>query len=325
MRLQSKNRPARHGAAAALLAVALTTLISGRLLAQQSSSGFDAHGQCVGDANSDAAVTIEELVTAVDNSLSDCAFEPLTLRFKGQVGDLPFSCGESYDNIGTTNAMLVPSDFRFYVSNVRLLTRDYREVKVQLVQDQRWQLDDLALIDFENKERPCNAGTTPTNTEIHGKVAPGDYRGVRFTLGVPFARNHADQSVAPSPLNLTGLFWSWQDGYKFLRIDTAFDNLRVHLGSTGCFYERPNVVGGCAHPNRAEIWLDDFDPATQFIVADLAALLADSDLNSNEPDTPPGCMSDPGDADCAAMLRNLGVHVANGQAVPALQKFFRVE
>ncbi len=293
--------------------------------AQPSSLAFDAYGQCVGDGNSDGAVTIDELVVAVNNGVSDCAFQPLTIRFKGMVGDQEFACGQAYDNIGTTQATLVPSDFRFYVSNFRLVTSDYREVSVRLDQDHRWQVDDIALIDFENKVRPCTAGTAPTNSEVHGSVAPGTYRGVRFTLGVPFARNHNDQAIAPSPLNLSGLFWSWQDGYKFLRVDTAFDNLRVHLGSTGCTYSRPNVVAGCARPNRAEIWLDDFDPSTQVIVADLAALLADSDLNSNQPDTPPGCMSDPNDSDCAPILRNLGVHFENGQPVPALQKFFRVD
>ncbi len=30
------------------------------------------------------------------------------------------------------------------------------------------------------------------------------------------------------------MFWSWQLGYKFLRVDTADDEFRIHLGSTGC-------------------------------------------------------------------------------------------
>jgi uncharacterized repeat protein (TIGR04052 family) len=306
-----------------------TTLLLGLWLssaqAQQSTRAFDEHGQCVGDGDGDGAGTIDEVVGAVNNALYQCDFEPITLRFKGMVGDRDFACGQSYENIGTTQATLVPSDFRLYLSNVRLVTSDYREVPVRLEQDHRWQVDDIVLIDFEDKQRPCTAGTAPTNSEIHASVAPGSYRGVRFTLGVPFARNHDDQAIAPSPLNLSGLFWSWQDGYKFMRIDTAFDNLRVHLGSTGCSYSRPNVVAGCARPNRAEIWLDDFDPSRNVIVADLAALLADSDLTANQPDTPPGCMSDPNDDDCEPIMRNLGVHFANGQPVPALQKFFRVE
>jgi uncharacterized repeat protein (TIGR04052 family) len=122
------------------------------------------------------------------------------------------------------------------------------------------------------------------------------------------------------------LFWSWQDGYKFMRIDTAFDNFRLHLGSTGCVYgPTPGIVASCARPNRAEVELDGFNPATNVIAADLGAALADSDLNANQPDTPPGCMSDPDDRDCDPILRNLGLHFSDGTPSPATQKFFRVE
>jgi uncharacterized repeat protein (TIGR04052 family) len=304
-------------------------LIAGSLLllAQVASAadGFDSRGQCVGDANNDGEVTIDEILVSVNNALANCQYVPVVLQFRGVVGELPFECGQEYHGIGTTNADIVPSDFRFYVHNVRLVTADDHEVEVLLDQDHIWQVDDIALLDFENKVRPCTNGTVPTNTTVHGRVAPGDYRGLRFTFGVPFARNHADASVAPSPLNLSGLFWSWQDGYKFIRVDTAFDNLRVHVGSTGCFYARPGVVGGCARPNRAEIRLDHFEAATNVVVADLAALLADSDVNSNQPDTAPGCMADPDDQDCVPILRNLGINFSDGSATPGTQKLFRVE
>jgi len=309
------------------------TLLAGLLLGGTPSAvlaapdGFDANGQCVGDADGDGQVTIDEIIIAVNNALESCEYMPVSLQFRAMVGEQPFECGMQYAGIGTTAADLIPSDFRFYVHNVRLVTIDGKEMPLRLDQDGIWQRDDIALLDFENRVRPCNNGTTPTNTTLRGGVPPGQYNGVRFVLSVPFSRNHQDQAVAPSPLNLTSMFWSWQDGYKFLRIDTAFDNLRLHVGSTGCEYGpgSPRQIAGCARPNRAEIRLDDFDPATNMIVADLAAVLADSDLNANQPDTPPGCMSDPGDADCAPMFRNLGINFTDGSATPATQKFFRVE
>lgn len=303
-------------------AVLVTTLF---LPAATVHAAFDAHGQCVGDGNGDGEVTIEEIVGSVDSSLQGCGFEPVNIRFRGAVGDSTFACGQTYAGIGTTAADLIPSDFRFYVSNLRLMTRDGHEHQVLLDQDRIWQLEEVALLDFENKAPPCVNGTTLTNDVVRGRVAPGEYTGIRFTLGVPLTRNHGDASVAPPPLSLTGMFWSWQDGYKFIRVDTAFDNLRVHLGSTGCFYARPGVIGGCARPNRGEIVLTPFDPATDVIVADLATLLQDSDINSNQEETPPGCMSAPNDQDCGPIMRNLGVSFENGLPSASTQKLFRVE
>jgi len=313
----------RCAAAFAALALVIAPPLSAQMSTQ---GGFDANGQCVGDKNGDGQVTVDEVLIAVNNALEGCQFMPVTLQFRANVGSQPFVCGNIYHNVGTTNADIVPADFRFYVFNIRLVTTDGKEVALQLDQDHLWQLDNIALLDFENKVPPCNDGTSQTNSVVHGKIAPGDYTGIRFTLGVPFERDHADASVAPSPLNISGLFWSWQDGYKFLRIDTAFDNVRVHLGSTECMLgSRPNIVTSCGRPNLGEVQLTGFNPASSVIVADLAALLADSDINSNQPNTAPGCQSDPDDEDCAPIFKNLGVNFDDGSPNPTSQKFFRVE
>ena len=231
------------------LAVLVSCSISAGVRAQ---SGFDSNGQCVGDADGDGTVAINEIIIAVNNALNGCGFVPITLQFRATVGEETFACGNLYHNVGTTKADIVPSDFRFYIYNVRLVTRTGQVVPLKLDQDHTWQLDDLALLDFENKQTPCGNGTTATNTTVHGMAPPADYTGVRFQLGLPFDRNHGNQAIAPSPLDLTGMFWSWQDGYRFLKIDTAFDNVRVHLGSTGCVLgSHANVVTSCARLNIA--------------------------------------------------------------------------
>lgn len=305
------------------LAVLVSCSISAGVRAQ---SGFDSNGQCVGDADGDGTVAINEIIIAVNNALNGCGFVPITLQFRATVGEETFACGNLYHNVGTTKADIVPSDFRFYIYNVRLVTRTGQVVPLKLDQDHTWQLDDLALLDFENKQTPCGNGTTATNTTVHGMAPPADYTGVRFQLGLPFDRNHGNQAIAPSPLDLTGMFWSWQDGYRFLKIDTAFDNVRVHLGSTGCVLgSHANVVTSCARLNIAEVDLDGFNPASNTIVADLGALLASSDITSNQPNTPPGCESDPVDQDCDPMFTNLGLHFSDGTPSPATQSFFRVE
>jgi hypothetical protein len=71
--------------------------------------------------------------------------------------------------------------------------------------------------------------------------------------------------------------------------------------------------------------LDDFDPHSDVVVADLAALLADSNIEFNTPDTLPGCQATPTDPDCDAVFANFGLNREDGTSDPAAQKFFRVE
>ncbi len=324
----SSRRGIRTGGAITLAAITLAMMGWLTAAVGRAQSGSDAHGQCVGDANGDGNVTVDELVIAVNNALNDCGLMPITLQFQAKVGNEAFACGNTYHNVGTTNADLLPSDFRFYLYNIRLLTAAGDEAPVRLVPDGVWQLDNMVLLDFENKVPPCSQGTTVTNTTVHGLIPPGTYTGVRFTLGVPFSRNHADEATAPSPLNLSGMFWSWQDGYRFLRIDsfdTSFNSFFVHLGSTGCVYGQPGVIASCARPNRPEITLYHFDPSTNVIVADLAALLSNSDVTSNQADSAPGCQADLSDQDCGPIFQNLGLDFTDGSPSPSTQKFFRVE
>ncbi len=276
---------------------------------------------CPGDFDGDGEVTSNELVTAVDRSLAGCNLLPVNLRFRGRVGAADFACGTTYEGIGTKGSTWLPTDFRFYVSGVRLVRADHSEVPVQLEQDV-WQNGDVALLDFENDSGPCSNGTAATNTSIRGFAPQGEYTGVRFVLGVPFDRNHVDAAAAPSPLNLTAMFWGWRGGYKFLRVDSFvildddFPEFRIHLGSTGCRYGRPLEVAGCTGANRADVLLTDFDLERDVVVADLGAVVADSDLTSNVPETPPGCMADREDTDCEPVMRNLGVDIADGFPSP---------
>lgn len=286
------------------------------------------------------------LATAVASPALAQAERKITVRFAATVGTEPFACGKSYDGIGATGSRVTPSDFRFYVSDVELIDASGKFVPLKLEQDERWQHQNVALLDFENRSGPCLTGTQETRDVVTGTVPAGNYRGLRFTLGVPFALNHADATIAPSPLNLTSLFWNWQAGYKFLRIDLAtngrpqdikpgdmpsFGNraasnrlgFAIHLGSTMCTADAPNKApGACANPNRPTIEFAAFDPDKDVVVADLKSVLAGVDVDTNQAETPAGCMSTPSDGDCNPLLRNFGLTFA-GQA--GSQKFFSVK
>ena len=255
------------------------------------------------------------------------ADQKVAIRFQAMVGSEKFACGQTYSGIGTTASKLSPRDFRFYVHNVVLIDDAGKSVPIQLDQDGKWQLDDTALLDFENATGGCVNGTPDVNNRVTGKAPGGHYTGVRFTLGVPFNKNHTDLTTQPSPLNLTALAWVWNAGRKFARLDFSSTGMprgyAIHLGSTGC---TPNEVktappAQCSAPNRVDVEFASFDPAADIVIADLAALLKDSNIDTNQEKTAAGCMSSPDDGDCAPLFANLGLAIADKPA--GKQTFFR--
>ena len=253
------------------------------------------------------------------------AADPLVevhVPFAAELGGAAFQCGKTVDGVGTPAARFAVTDLRFYVTDVALVTADGVATKILLETDP-FQRGRVALLDFENG---CGSDGTPAlHTTITGWAPDRAYQRVQFTLGVPVELNHLDLAAATSPLDVTGMYWTWLYGYKFLKVDGAVPPAAVggsptpyfvHLGSSGC----PGANDGapptstCANPNRATYDLA-FDPKTSTIVADLGALLSPINLTVNTMDTAPGCMSEPGDPECAALLPRLGVPSTTGQAL----------
>ena len=250
---------------------------------------------------------------------------PITLLFAAVVGTAPFSCASTYPGLGTTRTTYTPTDFRLYVSNFRAVTASGAEVPLILREDGRWQHAGVALLDFENGMGNCAAGTPPMNNQVIADVPVGTYAGLRFQVGLPFDLDHADVSVAPPPLDVGGLYWSWATGYRFLRIDGNTTGLPqgflIHLGSTGCPVAPTGLVAGpCAGPNLVDVNLAAFDPVHQTIAIDLAALTAGTNLDVSPPDAPAGCQSDPMNPRCVSIFALLGLSY-DGVAPPGPQGF----
>ncbi|MCB9383946.1 MAG: metallo-mystery pair system four-Cys motif protein [Bryobacterales bacterium] len=254
---------------------------------------------------------------------------PVTIRFGGAVNGEPLHCGTQYAGVGASDSQITPIDFRFYVHDIRLVDARGDEHRVDLEQNAKWQIERIVLLDFEDASGSCSNGTPETNFEARGTVdSPGPWHGVRFYLGVPFNRNHTDPTRMPAPLNLTALAWPWNAGRKFARLDFSSSGLErgfaVHLGSTGCTPNDTKVTAptSCASPNRPEVELLGFDPASDTVIADLGWLLKGSNLDENAPDTASGCMSSPMDPDCAPLFANLGLAFKDQPARG--QRFFRL-
>lgn len=98
------------------------------------------------------------------------------------------------------------SDFRYYISGIVLIKADGSEFpisgKVLLVKPS---VQDYAL----------------------GMVPVGDYKGIRYTMGLDSATNHSNPTVYssenPLAIQTPSMHWSWSSGYIFTKVEGLCD------------------------------------------------------------------------------------------------------
>lgn len=224
---------------------------------------------------------------------------------------IPFSAtwdGAPVDCSSTSPAL---SDLRFYVSELQLIDSGGAATDAHFATGLQWQNDAVALIDLEDGTGACMNGTTETSSELVIVVPPGDYRGLRFTVGVPFGQNHQNPLAAEPPLDDPDMHWHWRSGYKFLRagIRTGNDGFWIHTGSAGCEGTVGNI-SNCRLPHRVAVDLPDFVPGTNSINIDLAQLLSGTNLDD---ELASDCSSGPPESACVAPFAALGIDFESGQ------------
>ncbi len=111
----------------------------------------------------------------------------------------------------------------------------------------RFYISDIALVDSTGKSYPLigtylvdvfdSAARALGYAAVDVKALPGTYRGIRYTVGVPFDQNHRDPALQASPLGMSsGMFWDWNSGYIFNRVEGKVDSagtekaLAFHIG-----------------------------------------------------------------------------------------------
>lgn len=267
---------------------------------------------------------------------SDSANTPVTelsIPFVAKAHQVEIDCDAELVDLGTDDANATIKSFAFYVHDVVLINSDNSELPVSL-KNTDWQGNDVGLIDFQDKTDSCaSEDSKPTNSELLGTVRGNldDVVGLRFTVGVPNELNHEDASSAEAPLNRTDLFWSWQSGYKHMRMDVAAEDSAVstwniHLGSTGCTGDAANGEAvTCTADNQPviELALGD-DIRRQQVRVDYGKLVEDSALKSNQGGAP-GCMSGATDPECSAIFDALGLGLGENADPTAGQTVFSVE
>lgn len=97
-----------------------------------------------------------------------------------------------------------------------------------------WQHKNVALITLATPD--CSAESLRNQVSFEQAIDWQSVQAIKFDLGVPFTLNHLNPLQQPSPLNLPNMFWSWQMGHKFLRLDMQSPqrSWSFHLGSVGC-------------------------------------------------------------------------------------------
>lgn len=133
--------------------------------------------------------------------------QTLNVRFYPTWGANAFQMNTNYN---TTNDVVKFTMAQFYVSEVSLI--DSNGVA--------YPADGIKLI---------NISTLNANGYVEASfltdAEPGSYRGIKFSIGVPFEENHQDVSKQTEPLGPnSGMFWSWNYGYIFHALEGKFDS-----------------------------------------------------------------------------------------------------
>jgi len=251
------------------------------------------------------------LFAIVIASSSSPQSQPISIAFVASLGAESLQCDVDADGLQLT-------DLRFYIHAATLHRKDGRRVAIELAQNGRWQNDQLTLIDLEDASGECQNGTVDSNAMLLGTVPADDYRGLSFSVGVPFDVNHADPLAAKPPLDDTTMHWHWRSGYKFLRLGFAESkqSFWIHLGSAGC-QGTVQDISGCRFENRFDVVIDDFEPGDTVQVdftAIVAAVKKQSAMSAS-------CASGPGEESCREAFTVFGIDSSTGSQT-GVQKLF---
>lgn len=136
--------------------------------------------------------------------------QTLNVRFYPTWGATQFQMNTNYN---TTNDVVKFTMAQFYVSEVFLI--DSNGVA--------YPADGIKLINISNL-----GVNNYVEASFLTDAEPGAYRGIKFSVGVPFEENHQDVSKQTDPLGPnSGMFWSWNSGYIFHALEGKFDSAGV--------------------------------------------------------------------------------------------------
>lgn len=269
------------------------------------------------------------LLTACEPTKETIPKYSVNLRFIPYYQEEVISCGLIFKH---KNAQWQLESFGFFVSELQFnkLAKQASTLSIS-----SWQNQNTALVWFSNTCENKSAALKVNNSVnmLIDSSKLNSLQQILFTLAVPFESNHLNPLSQASPLSAPEMFWSWQAGHKFLRLDakqltqlklnaknnaietissrTPLAKWAFHLGSLGCESKSSLRApsSACAMPNRFTITIPlpkDFALIENSvhvidIKVDIAALLHNIDI-----ETASSCMfALTQDASCKALITNL--------------------
>lgn len=233
----------------------------------------------------------------------------LNLSFEARVGGSRVTCAQT----SSLPAGLTLSIHRMavFVYDVKLTQVSGAQVAAVLPNNGVWQGNGVGLLDFDDAQ--CEGGSEGTNTVLTALVPEGEYRGLSFVVGVPFALNHGDPAKAKPPLSDTSMHWGWRGGYKFFRLDGKLGDRSfiTHVGSTGCEGEITQITS-CSAPNRIQVDLPSFDPKNPSIGVELSGVLQGL-LSTAPTEGRLSCMAAPEEPGCPPVMAAFGLNPSGGR------------
>lgn len=155
------------------------------------------------------------------------------LTFKNTFRDTEIILGGSTSSAATVNTSAAGqvhrfSELKYVISNIRLIKADGTEVPYNVNN-----LDKGAMVIDQSKAASL--------TYIMSNIPAGEYKQIKFGLGVRSDLNTLDQTRFPAfyataGANDTKMMWEWGTGYRFTKIEGFYDTdnkeMSIHTGST---------------------------------------------------------------------------------------------
>lgn len=225
--------------------------------------------------------------------LAGCETEPKSssVEFMLAYNGKPMTCEQTFEKEGLEWQLRA---FQFYLSEVEI------DGQAATLKNKSGEASPVAMLGT----RCSGEGRWQFDME---PMTVSDSSSFSFMLGVPFEVNHQNPLQASEPLNHSDMFWTWQIGHKFVRMDIRSQteekskSWAFHLGSIGCdsasSVRAPTEA--CAHPNTFTVTLDDFQ-SDKPVYFHVDRLIANSKIIEDG-----NCMGDPDDASCKPLIQVL--------------------
>jgi len=188
--------------------------------------------------------------------------------------------------------------FWFYVSDLKI--KKQGQWQPLLMESTQWQHENVALVGMHCDE----SGDKNWKIDLADSTSLDEGSAIKFKIAVPFDKNHQNPLKAQGIFDNANMFWTWQQGYKSLRLDMSSNNgdaWAFHVGAIGC--QSPSALRSpkkqCRQPNIINVTINEFRQDKAMII-ELTNLLKGIEIEHQN-----RCLSMPMQSSCQLLMDNI--------------------